>query len=95
MNDNSFSNLVRTNTNPSSVHATESSPYTVKDAKVLLGQGRRVVAVGSSFGPGSVALSPRTGGPSDMGAQFTTSLNWEQVGFVALRVKLILLMSKE
>ena len=60
----------------------ESSPYGVRDDKVLLCQGRVVVVeIGSSFGREPIIPSPRTGGPSDM---FTELLNW-QGGFVALR----------
>jgi len=77
-NDHSCCNLVRTNANSSGVHAMESSPYGLRDDKVLLCQ---VVEVGSSFGREPVIPSPRAGGPSDT---FTGLLNW-QGEFVALR----------
>jgi hypothetical protein len=47
--DHSCCNLVRSDAKSSGVHAMESSPYKVKDDKVLLCQGRVVAVVGSSF----------------------------------------------
>ena len=84
-NDHSCCSLVRTNENSSGVDATESSPYNVKDDKVLLCQGTIVVVVGCSFGRDPVIPSPRTGGASDTLGQFSGLLNWERGGFVALR----------
>ena len=81
-NVHSCCNLVRTNINCSGVHATESSPYKVKDDKALC-QGTVVVVVGSSFGRKPVIPSLRTEGPSDTVEQFTGLLNWEG-GFVSL-----------
>jgi len=80
--DHSCCSLVRTNANSSGVHAMQSSPYKVKDDKVLPCQGRIVAVVGSSVGREPVIPSPQTGGPSDMLAR---SLNWdsEQGGFMA------------
>lgn len=50
LNVHSCCNLVCTNANSSGVHAANISPYTVRDAKVLLYQGG--VAVTASFGCG-------------------------------------------
>jgi hypothetical protein len=81
-NVHSSCNLERTDAYSSGVDATESSPYKVKDDKVLLCQG--TVVVGSWFGRESVIPSPRTGGPSpDTLEQFTGLLNGER-GFVAV-----------
>jgi hypothetical protein len=57
---------VRTNANSSGVHATESSPYIVKNAKILRCQGREMETAGSSFGRGQLeAVMPSLmGGPS-------------------------------
>ena len=52
LNVHSRCNLVCTKANSSDVHATESSPYIVKDAKILDCQGKREAVDGSSFGPG-------------------------------------------
>jgi len=57
-NDHSSCSLVRTDANSSGVHATEISPYKVKDAKALLCQGRVLVVVGSSFGGEPVGPCP-------------------------------------
>ena len=84
-NDHSCWSLVRTNTNFSGVDATESSPYKVKDARILLRQGWEVVVVGSSSGREPNMTSPRLGGPADALEWFTGLLNWEEGGFVALR----------
>jgi len=66
--------------NSSGVRAMESSPYGVRDDRVLLYQGRMVVEVCSSFGQEPIIPSIRTGGPLNM---FTGLLNW-QGGFMAL-----------
>ena len=65
LNDHSWCNLARTDANCSCVDATESSPYKVKDDKILYASAGLVVVVGSSFGWEPVISSPRTGGPSD------------------------------
>jgi hypothetical protein len=49
-NVHSCCNLERTNANSAGVTATESSPYKVKNDKVLTCQDMVVVVVGSSFG---------------------------------------------
>ena len=77
---------MRTDANSSDVHAMESSPYKVKDDKVLLCQGRVVVVVGSSFiwAPGSrpkSVIPSRTRGARDMIVR----------SVMALRVTLILM----
>ena len=66
LNVHSHCNLVRTNANSSGVHATESSPYIVKKAKILCCQGREVETAGSSFCRGQLeAVMPsQTGDPS-------------------------------
>ena len=57
-NVHSCHNLMRTNSNSSDVSVTESSPYMVKNAKVLLFQDRVAVMTGSSFDRGEVAILP-------------------------------------
>jgi hypothetical protein len=81
-NDHSCCNLERTNANSSGVHATESSPYKVKDDKVLTCQGPVVVVVCSSFGRESVILQP--------GEHVTRCENGGENTDLALRVTLIL-----
>ena len=57
-NDHSWCNLARTNANCSGVDATESSPYNVKDEKILYARAGQVVVGGSSFGREPVVPSP-------------------------------------
>ena len=78
-NDHSRCSFERSNAKSSGVHATERSPYKVKDAKVLLCQNMVEVLVSSSLGREPILPSPRIAGPPD----------WEQGGFVALRTMLI------
>ena len=79
-NDHSCCNLERTNANSSGAHATKSSPYKVKDDKVLTCQGAVVVVVGSLFGRESVIVL------HEWGEHMTQRSTW----VVALRVTLIL-----
>ena len=88
-NDHSCCNLARTDAKSCGLHATESSPYKVNDDRVLYARVRLVwVVVASSFSGEPVVPSAWAGSPSDTLEQFTR-LNWEQGGFVALRVALV------
>ena len=67
----------------SGVRAASSPPYTVKDARVLLCQGRAVVMAGSSFGCGPSVIPTRIEGSSlDVHNRFTRVLDWERGRFM-------------
>ena len=75
LNVHSHCNLVRTNPNSSGVHATESSPYIVKNAKILHCQGREAKTAGSSFGRGQLEAVM----PSPMGGPLSEALGLHTV----------------
>ena len=78
MNVHSCCSLVCTIANSPGVRAANSSPYTVRDAKVLLCQGRVAVMAGSSFGCWRAVIPPWIEGPSlDIQERFTRILDWE------------------
>jgi hypothetical protein len=92
-NVHSSCNLDRTDANSSGVHATESSPYKVKDDKALLCQGVVVlVVVGSSFDREPVAPSSRTGGPIGHGRAVHRIV--ELGGWVRIFAVMLILMTK-
>jgi hypothetical protein len=83
LNVHSCCSLACTKANSSGVRAASSPPYTVKDAKVLLCQGKAAVMAGSSFGCGPAVIPPRIEGPSlDVHDRFTRVLDWERGRFI-------------
>ena len=87
LNIHSCCNLVCTDANSSGVRATNSSPYTVRDAKVLLCQGRVAVTTGSSFGCGLTIIPPRIEGLSlDIRERFTKFVDWEEGRFIPVHL---------
>ena len=87
LNVHSCCNLVCTGANSSGVHATSSSPYTVRDAKVLPCQGRAAVMAGSSFGRWRAVIPSRIEGLSlDIQERFTRVLGWEKGRFVPVHL---------
>jgi hypothetical protein len=83
LNVHSCCSLVCTIANSPGVRAANSSPYTVRDAKVLLCQGRVAVMAGSSSGCGRAVIPPRIEGPLlDIQERFTRVLGWERGRFI-------------
>ena len=76
-----------TDANSSGVRAANNSPYTVKDAKVLLCQGRVALTVDSSLNCGRAGISSRFESPAlDIQERFPRVLEWERDRFIPVHL---------